>query len=309
MGIFKSFAEKLKNAGNRWTQSVSNLFSDDPVDDVFWEELEEQLILGDVGIDTTEALISELKKVMIDRRITKKQELKSVFADMLIARLEAVPGMGKALDLSRRPSVVIMIGVNGSGKTTTSGKLASQLKAEGKKVIMAAADTFRAAAIEQLKAWGERAGVRVIAQTQGSDPAAVVYDSIMAGKAAGDDVILVDTAGRLHTKSNLMEELSKVTRVIKREIPEGPSEVLIVLDAVTGQNGFMQAETFSKAMPITGVVLTKFDNTSKGGIVIAIADRLKMPIRYVGLGEGIDDLQPFEPRTFVETLLNAGREE
>ncbi|MDO5115288.1 MAG: signal recognition particle-docking protein FtsY [Synergistaceae bacterium] len=309
MGIFKSFAEKLKNAGNRWTQSVSNLFSDDPVDDVFWEELEEQLILGDVGIDTTEALISELKKVMIDRRITKKQELKSVFADMLIARLEAVPGMGKALDLSRRPSVVIMIGVNGSGKTTTSGKLASQLKAEGKKVIMAAADTFRAAAIEQLKAWGERAGVRVIAQTQGSDPAAVVYDSIMAGKAAGDDVILVDTAGRLHTKSNLMEELSKVTRVIKREIPEGPSEVLIVLDAVTGQNGFMQAETFSKAMPITGVVLTKFDNTSKGGIVIAIADRLKMPIRYVGLGEGIDDLQPFEPRTFVETLLNAGSEE
>lgn len=303
MGIFSSFAEKLKNAGNKWTQSVSNLFSDDPIDDEFWDELEENLILGDVGIDTTEILISELKKVMVDKRISNKNELRDAFAEMLIKRLEAVPGMGTPLKLTSKPAVVIMIGVNGSGKTTTSGKLAAQFKAEGRRVIMAAADTFRAAAIEQLKAWGERAGVRVIAQAQDSDPAAVVYDSIMAAKAAGDDIILADTAGRLHTKSNLMEELSKVTRVIKREIPEGPAEVLIVLDAVTGQNGFMQAETFSKAMPITGVVLTKFDNTSKGGIVIAIADKLKMPIRYVGLGEGIDDLQLFEPRTFVETLL------
>ena len=309
MGIFKNFAEKLKNTGNRWTQGVSNLFSDDPVTDDFWDELEESLILGDVGIDTTEALINDLKQVMVDRRITNKQELKSAFAELLISRLEAVPGMGKPLDLSQKPAVVIMIGVNGSGKTTTSGKLASQLKADGRRVIMAAADTFRAAAIEQLKAWGERAGVRVVAQAQDSDPAADVFDSIMAAKAAGDDVIIADTAGRLHTKSNLMEELSKVTRVIKREIPEGPAEVLIVLDAVTGQNGFMQAETFSKAMPITGVVLTKFDNTSKGGIVIAIADKLKMPIRYVGLGEGIDDLQLFDPRTFVETLLDAGERE
>ena len=184
-----------------------------------------------------------------------------------------------------------IVGENGSGKTTTSGKFAAQLKAEGKNVIMAAADTFRAAAIDQLKAWGERAGVRVIAQAPESDPAAVVYDSIMAAKASGADVIIADTAGRLHTKSNLMDELAKITRVIKREIPEGPSEVLIVLDAVTGQNGFVQAETFSKVMPITGVVLTKFDNTSKGGIVIAIAEKLKMPVRYVGLGEGIDDLQ------------------
>lgn len=308
MGIFKNFADKLKNAGNRWTQSVSNLFSDDPVDDAFWEDLEEQLILGDVGIDTAEELIEELRRIMVDRRIAKKQELKSAFAELLISRLESVEGMGKPLDLSGKPSIVIMIGVNGSGKTTTSGKLAAQLKANGKKVIMAAADTFRAAAIEQLKAWGERAGVRVIAQMQDSDPAAVVYDSIMAAKASEADVILVDTAGRLHTKSNLMEELSKVARVIKREVPEGPSEVLIVLDAVTGQNGFIQADTFSKAMPITGVVLTKFDNTSKGGIAIAIADKLKMPIRYVGLGEGIDDLQPFDPRTFVETLLDAARE-
>ena len=278
MGIFKSFAEKLKNVGNQWSQSVSNLFSDDPVTDEFWEELEENLILGDVGVETSETLIADLKKVMIDRRISNKRELKSAFEELLISRLEAVQGMGKPLDLSLKPSVIIMIGVNGSGKTTTSGKLAAQLKAEGKRVIMAAADTFRAAAIEQLKAWGEKAGVRVIAQEQNSDPAAVVFDSIMAAKASGDDVIIADTAGRLHTKSNLMEELSKVTRVIKREVPEGPAEVLIVLDAVTGQNGFMQAETFSKIMPITGVVLTKFDNTSKGGIVIAIADKLKIPI-------------------------------
>lgn len=304
MGIFKSFAEKLKNVGNQWSQSVSNLFSDDPVTDEFWEELEENLILGDVGVETSETLIADLKKVMIDRRISNKRELKSAFEELLISRLEAVQGMGKPLDLSLKPSVIIMIGVNGSGKTTTSGKLAAQLKAEGKRVIMAAADTFRAAAIEQLKAWGEKAGVRVIAQEQNSDPAAVVFDSIMAAKASGDDVIIADTAGRLHTKSNLMEELSKVTRVIKREVPEGPAEVLIVLDAVTGQNGFMQAETFSKIMPITGVVLTKFDNTSKGGIVIAIADKLKIPIRYVGLGEGIDDLQLFDPKIFVETLLN-----
>ena len=226
MSFFKSFAEKLKNAGNKWTQSVSNLFSDDPVDEGFWDELEEQLILGDVGIETTEELITELRRVMIDKRISNKRELKNAFADLLIARLEAVPGMGRPLDVERKPSVVIMIGVNGSGKTTTCGKLASQFKAEGKKVIMAAADTFRAAAIEQLKAWGERAGVRVIAQKQDSDPAAVVYDSLLAAKSADADVILVDTAGRLHTKSNLMEELSKVTRVIKREIPEGPSEVL-----------------------------------------------------------------------------------
>ncbi|MBR4401106.1 MAG: signal recognition particle-docking protein FtsY [Synergistes sp.] len=308
MGLFRNFAEKLKSVGSRWTQSVSGLFSDDPITDDFWDDLEENMILGDVGVETAENLTAELKQLMKERRITTRQELKSAFSEMLISRLEAVPGMGEPLKLSSKPSVIIMIGVNGSGKTTTSGKFAAQLKAEGKNVIMAAADTFRAAAIDQLKAWGERAGVRVIAQAPESDPAAVVYDSIMAAKASGADVIIADTAGRLHTKSNLMDELAKITRVIKREIPEGPSEVLIVLDAVTGQNGFVQAETFSKVMPITGVVLTKFDNTSKGGIVIAIAEKLKMPVRYVGLGEGIDDLQLFEPRAFAEALLNAAPE-
>ena len=213
--------------------------------------------------------------------------------------------MGSPLGINSRPAVILMIGVNGSGKTTTAGKLAAQLKNDGKKVLLAAADTFRAAAIEQLKAWGERTGVRVIAQSQDSDPAAVVFDAIMAAKAGNYDVVIADTAGRLHTKSNLMEELAKVYRIVKREIPEGPAEVLIVLDAVTGQNGFLQAETFSKVMPVTGVVLTKFDNTSKGGIVLAIAEKLGMPIRYVGLGEGIDDLELFDPGTFVDTLLDS----
>lgn len=303
MAIWKTFAEKLKNTGNKWTQGISNLFSDAPITDAFWEDLEELLISGDVGLELTEALIGRLRQVSIDRRIANVYELKSAFAELLTEHLKMVPNMGAPLNLDKKPSVVILIGVNGSGKTTTAGKLAAQLKADGKQVVLAAADTFRAAAIEQLKIWGERSGIRVIAQHPGSDPAAVVFDAIMAAKASGSGIVIADTAGRLHTKSNLMEELGKVERVVKREVPEGPAEVLIVLDAVTGQNGFLQAETFAKVMPITGVVLTKYDNTSKGGIVLSIVEKLKMPIRYVGLGEGVDDIQPFDPETFVRTLL------
>lgn len=309
MELFKNLSNKMKLTGNIWTQSISNLFSDAPITDEFWEELEEILIRGDVGIESAESLMIKLKKTAVDRRISNTVELRSAFSECLIEQLESVPGMGKPLNLDQKPAVVLMIGVNGSGKTTTVGKLASQLKLQGAKVILAAADTFRAAAIEQLKAWGDKTGVRVIAQSQDSDPAAVVFDAIMAAKAGGYDVVLADTAGRLHTKSNLMEELAKVNRVIKREIKEGPAEVLIVLDAVTGQNGFQQAETFSKVIPVTGIVLTKFDNTSKGGIILAIAEKLKMPIRYVGLGEGVDDLRLFEPRSFVETLLDVGKHE
>ena len=304
MDLFKNLANKLKNTGNKWTQGISNLFSDEPISDAFWEDLEELLILGDVGIDLTETLIKRLKQRAIDERISRTSEIRAVFSNLLIDQLREVKGMGDPLDVSQKPAVILMIGVNGSGKTTTAGKLAAQLKKEGKKVLLAAADTFRAAAIEQLKAWGERTDVRVIAQSQDSDPAAVVFDAIMAAKAGNYDVIIADTAGRLHTKSNLMEELAKVYRIVKREIPEGPAEALIVLDAVTGQNGFMQAETFSKVMPVTGVVLTKFDNTSKGGIILAIAEKLRMPIRYVGLGEKVDDLQLFDPKTFIETLLD-----
>ena len=304
MDLFKNLANKLKNTGNKWTQGISNLFSDEPISDAFWEDLEELLILGDVGIDLTETLIKRLKQRAIDERISRTSELRAVFSNLLIDQLREVKGMGDPLDVSQKPAIILMIGVNGSGKTTTAGKLAAQLKKEGKKVLLAAADTFRAAAIEQLKAWGERTDVRVIAQSQDSDPAAVVFDAIMAAKAGNYDVIIADTAGRLHTKSNLMEELAKVYRIVKREIPEGPAEALIVLDAVTGQNGFMQAETFSKVMPVTGVVLTKFDNTSKGGIILAIAEKLRMPIRYVGLGEKVDDLQLFDPKIFIETLLD-----
>ncbi len=305
MDLFKNLAQKLKNTKNKWTQGISNLFSDEPISDSFWEELEELLILGDVGIDLTEKLIERLKQKAIDERIARTSDLKAVFSELLVGQLKSVDRMGSPLGINSRPAVILMIGVNGSGKTTTAGKLAAQLKNDGKKVLLAAADTFRAAAIEQLKAWGERTGVRVIAQSQDSDPAAVVFDAIMAAKAGNYDVVIADTAGRLHTKSNLMEELAKVYRIVKREIPEGPAEVLIVLDAVTGQNGFLQAETFSKVMPVTGVVLTKFDNTSKGGIVLAIAEKLGMPIRYVGLGEGIDDLERFDPGTFVDTLLDS----
>lgn len=304
MGLFQFFTKKVVSYTNKWTQGVANLFSDEPITEEFWEDLEEQLLLGDVGYDSTEEIISNLKDEVINKRISRTSELSQIFTDLLIDKLNSVENMGKPLSLTKKPSVIIMIGVNGSGKTTTAGKLATKLKSEGKKVLMAAADTFRAAAIDQLKVWGEKTDTRVIAQEPNSDPAAVVYDAIMAAKAGNYDVVIADTAGRLHTKSNLMEELSKVYRIVEREIEGGPSEVLIVLDAVTGQNGFAQAEAFNKVMPITGVVLTKFDNTSKGGIILSIADKLKMPIRYIGLGEGVDDLKLFNSQDFIVSLLN-----
>ena len=301
MGIFS----KVTGTLSRWSQELTNAFSSEPVDDLFWEELEDELISGDVGLDTTEKLIDQLKTIMAEKRIATRQGLKNAFKKLLCDMLESVPKMGKPLAQATKPSVYIFIGVNGSGKTTTCGKLAHQLTASGKKVILAAADTYRAAAIEQLEQWGERSKVRVVAQEQGSDSAAVIFDAISSAKATNADAVIADTAGRLHNKSNLMEELGKITRVLAREIPEQGTEVLIVLDAVTGQNGFAQAETFNKIMPITGVVLTKFDNTAKGGIVLAIADRLRLPIRYVGLGEGIDDLKVFNAKEFVDYLLDA----
>lgn len=304
MGFFNRFTKKVVGYTNKWTQGIANLFSDEPITEEFWENLEEQLLLGDVGYDATEEIIEQLKTEVIERRIAHTSELSEIFSNLLVSRLNKVEYMGKPMELNNSPSVIIMIGVNGSGKTTTAGKLALKLKNKGKKVLMAAADTFRAAAIDQLKAWGEKTDTRVIAQAPNSDPAAVVYDAIMAAKAGKYDVVIVDTAGRLHTKSNLMEELSKVYRIVEREIEGGPDEVLIVLDAVTGQNGFAQALAFNKTMPISGVVLTKFDNTSKGGIVLSIADKLRLPIRYIGLGEGVDDLKLFDPMSFVHSLLS-----
>ena len=309
MAIWSGFVDKLKTITNKWSQGVSNLFSDSPLTEAFWEELEEQLIMGDVGIETTVSLLAELRKLSVDRRIANTHELKSVFAELLIDKMMQVPRMGEPLNVSESPSVIMLVGVNGSGKTTTAGKLAAQYKGEGLSVVLAAADTFRAAAIEQLKAWGEKVGVRVVAQSHGSDSAAVVYDAIQSARASGTQVVLADTAGRLHTKSNLMDELSKVNRVVCREIESGPAEILLVLDSVTGQNGFLQAEAFNKALPLSGVILTKFDNTAKGGIVISIADRLKLPIRYVGLGEGVDDLMLFDARGYIDALLGIENKE
>jgi fused signal recognition particle receptor len=304
MGIFDGFISKIKNVTNKWSQGVSNLFSDAPVNDAFWEELEERLVMGDVGVETAEALIAELKQISVDTRIAHTGELKSAFAGLLVRTLEEIPGMGAQLDLKGSPSAILLVGVNGSGKTTTAGKLASAFLREGRSVILAAADTYRAAAIEQLKAWGERAGVRVVASSHGSDSAAVVFDAIQAAKASGADVVIADTAGRLHTKSNLMEELAKVRRVAGKELPSGSLESLLVLDSVMGQNGFAQAEAFNRAVGLTGIILTKFENTAKGGIVVSIARKLRLPIKYVGLGEGIGDLEPFSPKAFVSALLD-----
>jgi fused signal recognition particle receptor len=303
MALFGGLISKFKNAANKWSQEVSNLFSDSPLTDEFWDDLEERLIGGDVGVDATDRLISELKQAAIDKRIVRTAELKKLFADTLVRYLEDIPGMGAPLESSGSPSVIMLVGVNGSGKTTTAGKLAAMFATEGRSVILAAADTYRAAAIEQLKAWGERASVRVVSQSHGSDSAAVVFDAIQAARAAGAGVVIVDTAGRLHTKSNLMEELAKVGRVVAREAPGRPIESLLVLDSVMGQNGFIQAEVFNKAVPLTGVILTKFDNTAKGGIAFSIARKLKLPIRYIGLGESAEDLELFSPRDFVFALL------
>jgi fused signal recognition particle receptor len=295
---------KIKNTANKWSQEVSNLFSEAPVTEKFWEELEELLISGDVGIDAAETIIADLRRLSIDKRISHTAELKESFSGMLIARLEEIPGMGAPLNVSASPSIILLVGVNGSGKTTTAGKLASMFLKDGKSVILAAADTYRVAAIEQLKAWGERTGVRVVASRHGGDSAAVVFDAIQAANAAGTDIVIVDTAGRLHTKSNLMDELAKVKRIIKRETADSPLESLLVLDSVMGQNGFAQAEAFNKAVSLTGVILTKFDNTAKGGIAVSIAQKLKLPIRYIGLGEGVGDIEPFSPKDFVYALLN-----
>ena len=302
--MLKGFAEKLRAGGNKWAQGISNLFSDEPITDVFWDTLEETLITGDVGVDTSCALIEELKQLAVNKRVANVSELKQEFAKLLTSKLEAVQNMGMPLNTDGKPAVILLIGVNGSGKTTTAGKLATQLKEQGKSVILAACDTFRAAAIEQLKAWGEKTGTRVIAQAENSDPAAVLFDAIKAAKATSADIVIADTAGRLHTKLNLMDELAKIFRVVKRETGNDPCEVLIVVDAVTGQNAFVQAESFGKSLPISGVILTKYDNSAKGGIVFAIAEKLKLPVRYLGLGECASDLALFEPCAFTEALLD-----
>lgn len=304
MVFFERLKQGLKGVRERWSGGLSRLFSGSVVDEAFWDNLEEILISGDVGIDLTLRLIDSLKKESAEKRISRPEDLFRLFEDTISSQLLAVPSMGQPLSIAHpRPVIILLVGVNGSGKTTTAGKLASRWTKEGKKVVFAAADTFRAAAIEQLKVWGDRSGVRVIAQQQGSDAAAVAFDAFQAAKASGADVLIVDTAGRLHSKHNLMEELGKLHRILEKEKGDSRMEVLLVLDSVMGQNGLAQAETFNKLLPLSGVVLTKYDNTAKGGILLAIADSLKIPVRYVGLGEGEEDLRAFDIREFVSALL------
>ena len=275
----------------------SGLFS---VDEDFFEELEESLILSDMGMETTEEAVEELRTRVKERKIKEPEEVKACLREILVEMLNTAD---TGLDLTGKPAVILMIGVNGVGKTTTIGKLANQLKKDGNRVLLAAGDTFRAAAGEQLNIWADRAGVDIIRHGEGSDPAAVVFDAMNAAKARKSDVGLVDTAGRLHNKQNLMNELNKIRRVIDREGAESSKEILLVLDATTGQNGLIQAKQFGQSAGITGIVLTKLDGTAKGGIVLAIAKELGVPVKFVGLGEGIDDLQPFSAEEFVQALV------
>ena len=270
------------------------------IDEDFFEELEESLILADMGMDTTMEAVEELRTRVKERKLKDPEEVKACLREILVEMLNVG---NPDLDLAGKPAVLLMIGVNGVGKTTTIGKLAHLLKGEGNRVLLAAGDTFRAAAADQLAIWADRAQVEIVRHEEGSDPAAVVFDAMNAARARKVDVVLVDTAGRLHNKQNLMNELNKMSRVIDRESPDSSKEVLLVLDATTGQNGLIQAKQFGESAGITGIVLTKLDGTAKGGIVLAIAKELEVPVKFVGLGEGIDDLQPFDPEEFAQALI------
>lgn len=299
------FFERLKEGLNKTRKSIVERIEQTlslfvKVDEELFEELEEILITADVGVETTNKIISNLKEEVIQRRLSDPTKIKELLQKEI---LQIFSKTNQGLNLSTKPSVIMVIGVNGAGKTTSIGKMAYNLKQEGKKVIIAAADTFRAAAIEQIEIWGERAGVHVIKHQEGSDPAAVVFDSIQAAKSRKADVLICDTAGRLHTKKNLMEELKKVFRVIKKELPDASCEVLLVLDATTGQNAISQAKLFCEAVDVTGIILTKLDGTAKGGIVVGIASELNIPVKFIGVGEKIEDLQEFNPEEFVRALF------
>ena len=299
MGFFDKIKAGLTRTKENIGHSLDSLFAGE-LDDDFYDELEETLILGDMGMDTTIKAVAELRRRVKAEKIKDtegaRECLRRVLTDML--------NVGDcALNLSASPAVILVIGVNGVGKTTTIGKLGARLKGEGKKVLLAASDTFRAAAADQLEIWSQRSGVELVRQHEGADPAAVVFDAMQAAKARKTDVVLVDTAGRLHNKQNLMNELNKIGRVIDRELPGSRTETLLVLDATTGQNGLIQAKQFMEAAGITGIVLTKLDGSAKGGIVIAIADALQVPVKYIGVGEGIDDLMPFDAEYFVRALI------
>lgn len=301
MGFFEKIREGLSKTKKNITVQLNGIFASfTGANEEFFEELEETLILADLGVETVEKAITELREVTKREGLLKAEEIKRALEDIL-TRLVDIGG--SALNLETKPSVILVIGVNGTGKTTTIGKLALKLKNEGKKVLLAAGDTFRAAAAEQLDVWAQRAGADIVRHQEGSDPASVIYDGIAAAKTRGADVIICDTAGRLHNKSNLMNELNKISRVIDRELPGADRETLLVIDAATGQNGLVQARQFKDAAGITGLVLTKLDGTAKGGIVLAIADQLQIPVKLVGVGEKPEDLLEFDGRAFVEALI------
>ena len=298
------FIEKIKKGLSKTKNAMKgfgNLFSGFyGVTDDFYDELEESMILADIGVETSCKAVERLRQVVKERELLSPEEGREALREILTEMLEVGD---PSLRMGTKPSLILVIGVNGVGKTTTIGKLANQLHDEGNKVLLCAADTFRAAAADQLEIWANRAGVDIVRQHEGADPAAVVFDGISAAKARGTDVIICDTAGRLHNKANLMNELGKISRIIDRELPDSDKEVLLVLDGTTGQNGLIQAKQFKEIAGVTGIVLTKLDGTAKGGIVIAVADTLQIPVKYIGVGEGIDDLMPFQAKEFVDELI------
>ncbi len=294
----KAGLTKTRDALSNTLGSVFSGFSE--IDDDFYDELEESLILADLGVDTAVKAADRLRKAVREQHLKTTEEAKNALKEILVDMLNVGD---TALNLSTTPSVILVIGVNGVGKTTTIGKIATQLKNQGKNVLLVAGDTFRAAAADQLEIWAQRSGSSIVRQYEGADPASVVFDGIQSAKAKSVDVIIIDTAGRLHNKTNLMNELNKISRIVERELPDAAKEVLLVLDGTTGQNGLIQAKQFKEIAGVTSIALTKLDGTAKGGIVIAVADTLQIPVKFVGVGEKADDLMPFEARGFVEALL------
>lgn len=301
MGFFDKIKAGLAKTRNALSDTLGSVFSGfSEIDDDFYDELEESLILADLGVDTACKAVEQLRKAVREQHLKSTEEARQALKEILVQMLSVGD---TALNLSTNPSVILVIGVNGVGKTTTIGKISKQLVDQGKKVLLVAGDTFRAAAADQLEIWAGRSGADLVRQHEGADPASVVYDGIQSAKAKGSEVIIIDTAGRLHNKTNLMNELNKISRIVERELPNAAKEVLLVLDGTTGQNGLIQAKQFKEIAGVTAIALTKLDGTAKGGIVIAVADALQIPVKFVGVGEQAEDLMPFEARAFVEALI------